>query len=92
MACALTALLLRHCQKNTREGTTMILEILRITNMHHERDRQAVLAAIARIPGIHRAHANAASGTLQLEREARASLTAIIRALEAAGYQVAVLA
>ncbi|PDW03960.1 heavy-metal-associated domain-containing protein [Candidatus Viridilinea mediisalina] len=70
----------------------MILEIIRIENMHGERDRQAVLAAVARIPGVQRAHANAATGTLQLERSPTASLAAIVRALEAAGYRVALLA
>jgi copper chaperone CopZ len=70
----------------------MILEILRISNMRGERDRQAVLTAINTLPGIHQASANAADGTLRFARDETASLAAIIRTLEAAGYRVAVLA
>jgi copper chaperone CopZ len=70
----------------------MTLEILRIEGMHRERDRRAVLAAVTALAGVHRASANAADGTLHLERDEAIGLAAIIRAVESAGYRVAVLA
>jgi copper chaperone CopZ len=70
----------------------MIVEILRVSGMRGEHDRRAVVAAVTGLPGVRRAVANAADGTLRLERDPTASLAAIISAVEAAGYRVAVLA
>lgn len=70
----------------------MIIEILRVTGMRGERDRRAVMAAVTGLPGVRRAVANVADGTLRIERDETASLAAIISAVQAAGYRVAVLA
>jgi copper chaperone CopZ len=76
----------------TDQEEYMTIEILRVSGMRGERDRRAVVAAVTGLPGVRRAVANAADGTLRLERDPSASLAAIISALEAAGYRVAVLA
>jgi copper chaperone CopZ len=70
----------------------MTIEILRVTGMRGERDRRAVMAAVTGLPGVRRAVANVADGTLRIERDETASLAAIISAVQAAGYRVAVLA
>lgn len=70
----------------------MILEILRVERMRTRRDRWALAAAVEAVPGVRRVLANQADRTLRIEREDDSSLAAIIAAINAAGYDVAVLA
>ncbi|MCX7790422.1 MAG: copper-binding protein [Chloroflexaceae bacterium] len=70
----------------------MILEILRVERMRTRRDRWALAAAVEAVPGVRRVLANQADRTLRVEREDDSSLAAIIAAINAAGYDVAVLA
>jgi copper chaperone CopZ len=70
----------------------MTLEILRVDRMHGEGDRRAILEAVQGMPGVRRATVNLADHTLRVEREDGASLAAIVRAVQGAGYSVAVLA
>ncbi len=70
----------------------MILEILRVERMRTRRDRWALAAAVEAVPGVRRVLANQADRTLRVEREDDSSLAAIIEAINAAGYDVAVLA
>lgn len=69
----------------------MILDILRIEKMRTQRDRQAIIAAVEGTPGVRRVQINPADRTLRVEREEGSSLAAIIRAINAAGYEAAVL-
>jgi len=70
----------------------MILEILRVERMRTRRDRWALVAAVEAAPGVRRVLINQADRTLRVEREDDSSLAAIIEAINAAGYDVAVLA
>lgn len=70
----------------------MILEILRVERMRTRRDCWALAAAVEAVPGVRRVLANQADRTLRVEREDDSSLAAIIEAINAAGYDVAVLA
>jgi copper chaperone CopZ len=70
----------------------MILEILRVERMRTRRDRWALAAAVEAVPGVRQVLANQADRTLRVEREDDSSLAAIIEAIKAAGYDVAVLA
>jgi copper chaperone CopZ len=69
----------------------MLVEILRITGMRGERDRRALLDALAAVPGVRRAGANLADQTVRVERDEPASLAAILQAVVAAGYEASVL-
>lgn len=70
----------------------MIVEFLRIEGMRNERDRRLIKASLSQLDGIERVVINLAAATVSLERSEACSLAAIIAALEAAGYRVAVMA
>ncbi len=70
----------------------MILEILRIDTMRTRRDRWAIAAAVEAVPGVRRVLANQADRTVRIERDDDSSLVAIVKAINDAGYEVAVLA
>ncbi|MGQ9925299.1 MAG: cation transporter [Chloroflexaceae bacterium] len=70
----------------------MILDILRVERMRTHRDRRALMAAVEAMPGVRRVLVNQADHTLRIERDDDSSLAAIIEAINAAGYDVAVLA
>lgn len=70
----------------------MTIEILYVAKMRSRRDRWAITAALEGLPGVRAVLANQADRTVRVERDETASLAAILRAVQDAGYDVAVLA
>lgn len=69
----------------------MNLEILRITTMRNEHDRNLVLMALRALPGVQQTKANLADHTVHITHDDTLSLTRILHTLAETGYTAAVL-